>query len=74
MSQLHWHGSFKQAEEPNTYLAKLIHRRKKYLLTQSYAEHKEQVRIFRNAQDTGHTTPIKYWLSDFMVAWGFFKY
>lgn len=66
MSQLHWHGSFKQAEEPSTHLAKLIHRRKKYLLAQSYTEQKGHVRIFRNAQGTGHTTPIKNWLSDFM--------
>lgn len=71
MSQLHWHGCFKQAEEPNTYVAKLIHRRKKYLLAQSYAEQKGQVRIFRKAQDTRQTTPIKNWLSDFM---GIFKY
>lgn len=69
MSQLHWHGSFKQAEEPNTYLAKLIHRRKKNLLAQSYAGQKGQLRIFRKAQGTGHTTPIKNWLNDFM---GFF--
>lgn len=57
MSQLDWHSSFKQAEEPNTYSAKLIQRRKNFLLVQSYAGQKGQDRIFREGLDI--QTPLK---------------